>query len=83
MFSIINQVIGVPDERMGEECCAFVRLQDGITTITRDEMKEYAKGKLAHFKVPRYVIRIDQFPRTASGKIQKFKLAEAYNEMQN
>lgn len=76
-------VIGVPDERMGEECCAFVRLQDGITTITRDEMKEYAKGKLAHFKVPRYVIRIDQFPRTASGKIQKFKLAEAYNEMQN
>ncbi|XP_050318965.1 medium-chain acyl-CoA ligase ACSF2, mitochondrial-like [Bactrocera neohumeralis] len=75
-------VIGVPDERLGEECCAFVRLQDGVETITHDEVKEFAKGKLAHFKVPRYMIPIDQFPRTASGKIQKFKLAEAYKEMQ-
>ncbi|XP_011207643.2 medium-chain acyl-CoA ligase ACSF2, mitochondrial [Bactrocera dorsalis] len=75
-------VIGVPDERLGEECCAFVRLQDGVETITTDEVKEFAKGKLAHFKVPRYIIPIDQFPRTASGKIQKFKLAEAYKEMQ-
>uniref|UniRef100_A0A0A1WXE7 Medium-chain acyl-CoA ligase ACSF2, mitochondrial n=1 Tax=Zeugodacus cucurbitae TaxID=28588 RepID=A0A0A1WXE7_ZEUCU len=75
-------VIGVPDERLGEECCAFVRLQDGVASITHDEVKEFAKGKLAHFKVPRYIIPIDQFPRTASGKIQKFKLAKAYNEMQ-
>uniref|UniRef100_A0A034VUP2 Medium-chain acyl-CoA ligase ACSF2, mitochondrial n=1 Tax=Bactrocera dorsalis TaxID=27457 RepID=A0A034VUP2_BACDO len=75
-------VIGVPDERLGEECCAFVRLQDDVETITHDEVKEFAKGKLAHFKVPRYIIPIDQFPRTASGKIQKFKLAEAYKEMQ-
>uniref|UniRef100_A0A0A1X6L1 Medium-chain acyl-CoA ligase ACSF2, mitochondrial n=1 Tax=Zeugodacus cucurbitae TaxID=28588 RepID=A0A0A1X6L1_ZEUCU len=75
-------VIGVPDERLGEECCAFVRLQDGVASITHDEVKEFAKGKLAHFKVPRYIIPIEQFPRTASGKIQKFKLAKAYNEMQ-
>ncbi|CAD6998222.1 unnamed protein product [Ceratitis capitata] len=75
-------VIGVPDERLGEECCAFVRLQDGVESITHEELKEFARGKIAHFKVPRFVIPIDQFPRTASGKIQKFKLAETYKQMQ-
>ncbi|XP_053960304.1 medium-chain acyl-CoA ligase ACSF2, mitochondrial-like [Anastrepha ludens] len=78
---IETHVIGVPDERMGEECCAFVRLADGVESITREEVKEFAKGKLAHFKIPRFVIPINEFPRTTSGKIQKFKLAEEYNKM--
>ncbi|XP_017480363.1 PREDICTED: acyl-CoA synthetase family member 2, mitochondrial-like [Rhagoletis zephyria] len=79
---IETHVIGVPDERLGEECCAFVRLQDGVKSIAREEVKEFAQGKLAHFKIPRYVIPINAFPRTTSGKIQKFKLAEEYNKMQ-
>ncbi|XP_053960303.1 medium-chain acyl-CoA ligase ACSF2, mitochondrial-like [Anastrepha ludens] len=75
-----THVIGVPCERMGEEVCAFVRLHDSATKLTRDEIKEFAKGKLAHFKIPRYVIPIKEFPKTTSGKIQKFKLLEAYNK---
>ncbi|XP_067623666.1 medium-chain acyl-CoA ligase ACSF2, mitochondrial-like [Eurosta solidaginis] len=80
---IETHVIGVPDERMGEQLCAFVRLQDGIDSITRDEVKEFAKGKIAHFKVPLHIIPLDEFPRTTSGKIQKFKLAEKYKELSN
>uniref|UniRef100_W8B701 Medium-chain acyl-CoA ligase ACSF2, mitochondrial n=1 Tax=Ceratitis capitata TaxID=7213 RepID=W8B701_CERCA len=75
-----THVVGVPCERLGEELCAFVRLQDGVTKISRDEIKEFCKGKLAHFKIPRYVIRVDNFPKTASGKIQKFKLVEVYEK---
>ncbi|XP_016972264.1 medium-chain acyl-CoA ligase ACSF2, mitochondrial [Drosophila rhopaloa] len=75
-------VIGVPDERLGEEVCAFVRLEEGMdpASFTAESLKAYSKGKLAHFKVPRYVIPVDAFPRTTSGKIQKFKLAEAFKE---
>jgi len=73
-------VIGVPDERLGEEVCAYVRLEEGVdpASFTAETLKAYAKGKLAHFKVPRYVIPIDAFPKTTSGKIQKFKLVEAF-----
>lgn len=74
------QVIGVPCERMGEEVCAFVRLRDSLPNISRDDIKEFCQGKLAHFKVPRYVIMVSDFPKTTSGKIQKFKLAEVYNK---
>ncbi|XP_017043963.1 medium-chain acyl-CoA ligase ACSF2, mitochondrial [Drosophila ficusphila] len=77
-------VIGVPDERLGEEVCAFVRLEEGVdpTSFTAETLKAYSKGKLAHFKVPRYVIIVDSFPKTTSGKIQKFKLVEAFNQEQ-
>ncbi|XP_017132287.1 medium-chain acyl-CoA ligase ACSF2, mitochondrial [Drosophila elegans] len=73
-------VIGVPDERLGEEVCAYVRLEEGVdpASFTAETLKEYSKGKLAHFKVPRYVIPIDAFPKTTSGKVQKFKLVEAF-----
>ncbi|KAI8042070.1 hypothetical protein M5D96_003370 [Drosophila gunungcola] len=75
-------VIGVPDERLGEEVCAYVRLEEGVdpASFTEETLKEYSKGKLAHFKVPRYVIPIDAFPKTTSGKVQKFKLVEAFKE---
>ncbi|KAH8352452.1 hypothetical protein KR084_004282 [Drosophila pseudotakahashii] len=75
-------VIGVPDERLGEEICAFVRLEEGVdpASFTAATLKEYSKGKVAHFKVPRYVITLDAFPKTTSGKIQKFKLAEAFKQ---
>lgn len=68
--------MGIPDERMGEEVGAFVRLAPGKESITRDEVKELCKGKLAHFKIPRYVYAVKEFPKTTSGKIQKFKLVQ-------
>lgn len=67
------QVIGVPDARMGEEVCACIRLVDGAR-LTADQVKQYCKGKIAHFKIPRHVCFMVDFPKTASGKIQKFKL---------
>ncbi|HET7530805.1 MAG TPA: AMP-binding protein [Mycobacteriales bacterium] len=69
------QVVGVPDERYGEELCAWVRVREGAT-ISEDDVREFCRGKLAHFKVPRYVIVVDEFPMTVTGKIQKFKMRE-------
>ncbi|KAH8241477.1 hypothetical protein KR026_006395 [Drosophila bipectinata] len=78
-------VIGVPDERLGEEVCAFVRLNEGVdpASFTAEALKAYSKGKLAHFKIPRFVIPVDSFPKTTSGKIQKFKLVKAFKERQS
>lgn len=73
-------MIGVPDDRLGEEVCAFVRLQSGVDpkTFTRESVCAYSRGKLAYFKVPQYVIVIDAFPKTTSGKVQKFKLLKMF-----
>ncbi|XP_025193594.1 acyl-CoA synthetase family member 2, mitochondrial-like [Melanaphis sacchari] len=70
------QVYGVPDQRMGEEVCASVILKKGAT-LTEADIKAYSKGKIAHFKIPKYIfIEKDGFPMTASGKVQKHKLRE-------
>jgi fatty-acyl-CoA synthase len=69
------QVIGVPDEKYGEEVMAWVILKPGQTT-TADELTDYCRGKIAHYKVPRYWRMTDQFPMTVSGKVQKYKLRE-------
>jgi len=63
---------------MGEEVAAFIRLEDNTKSITRDDIKKFCHGKLAHFKIPRYVITVDEFPRTVSGKIQKFRFTEVF-----
>lgn len=68
---------------MGEEICAFVRLTDTAGEITRTKLKEFCKGRLAHFKVPYYVIAVKEFPKTTSGKIQKFKLLQRFEEKFN
>lgn len=69
---------------MGEEVAAFVRLNDSKKPLTIDDVKEFCKDQIAHFKIPRYVFNVDDFPRTLSGKIQKFKFAEYYEkEIQN
>lgn len=70
--------VGVPDERMGEEVCAFVRLNDGGKMLDQTGVKEFCTGKLAHFKIPKYLEIVKEFPKTTSGKIQKFKLVESY-----
>ncbi len=69
------QVLGVPDEKYGEEVMAWVILKPGAEA-TADELRDHAKGKLAHFKVPRYWKITDQFPMTVTGKVQKFKMRE-------
>ena len=74
------QVIGVPDERYGEEMVAWVRLRDGAT-MTRDDLAAYCAGRIAHFKIPRYIHVTDDFPMTVTGKIQKYRMREVSIEL--
>ena len=69
------QVIGVPDDRYGEEICAWVKLRPG-QSATEDEIKGFCREQIAHYKVPRYVKFVDEFPMTVTGKIQKFIMRE-------
>ena len=70
------QVVGVPDERYGEELCAWVRLREGAV-LGAEELRAFCQGRLAHFKIPRYAIPLEEFPMTVTGKVRKFKLREA------
>jgi fatty-acyl-CoA synthase len=69
------QVVGVPDPRYGEELCAFVVARSGAD-VGEDDIREFCRGRLAHYKVPRYVVFTDGFPMTVTGKVQKFKMRE-------
>jgi fatty-acyl-CoA synthase len=69
------QVIGVPDEKYGEELCAWVKLRPGAE-LTGEDVREFCIGKIAHYKVPRYVRFTGEFPMTVTGKVQKFKMRE-------
>jgi fatty-acyl-CoA synthase len=70
-----TQVIGVPDERFGEQIMAWVQRRSG-SHLTEDELIEFCRGRIAHFKVPKYVRFTDEFPMTVTGKVQKFRLRE-------
>ncbi len=74
------QVAGVSDKKYGEEAMAFIIVKDG-ETLTEDELRSYAKGKIADFKIPKYFTFVKEYPMTASGKIQKFKLTEMGNKI--
>jgi fatty-acyl-CoA synthase len=65
------QVFGVPDERYGEELCAWIKLRAG-ETLTVDEVREFCRDQIAHYKVPRHIRFVDEFPMTVTGKMQKF-----------
>ena len=69
------QVIGVPDARYGEELCAWVTLRPG-QQLTEEDLRAYCTGKIAHFKIPRYLRITGEFPMTVTGKVQKFKMRE-------
>jgi fatty-acyl-CoA synthase len=69
-------VVGVPDDRFGEELLACIKLKPGATRPTDDAFREMCTGQIAHFKVPRYWMVLDEFPMTVTGKIQKFKIVE-------
>ena len=70
------QVIGVPDERFGEELMAWI-VPRGDAEVDQESVAEFCRGKIAHHKVPRYVATVDEFPMTVTGKVQKFKLRDA------
>jgi fatty-acyl-CoA synthase len=69
------QVVGVPDERYGEEICAWVKTREGAE-IDEQAVRDFCQGKIAHYKVPRYVRTLDEFPMTVTGKVQKYELRE-------
>ena len=76
------QVYGVPDRKYGEQVMAAIVVKKGVT-LTEEEVKEFCRGKIANYKIPKYVKFVDSYPMTASGKIQKFKLREmAIRELQ-
>jgi fatty-acyl-CoA synthase len=70
------QVIGVPDERYGEELCAWVKMRSGAEPLDAAAVREFATGKLSHYKIPRYVMVVDEFPMTVTGKIRKVQMRE-------
>jgi len=70
------QVIGVPDEKYGEELMVWVKLRDGADELTIERLREYCSGKLAQYKVPRYLKLVSEFPMTVTGKIRKVEMRE-------
>ena len=75
------QVIGVPDPKYGEELMAWVRLKPGCPDLTADALREFATGKLARHKIPRYVHVVDEFPMTVTGKVRKVDMRESAIEI--
>ncbi|MED1782396.1 AMP-binding protein [Brevibacillus fortis] len=69
------QIVGVPDAKYGEQVLACIRVKPH-ETLSEDDVRDYCEGKIAHYKIPRYIQFVDEYPMTASGKIQKFKLRE-------
>jgi fatty-acyl-CoA synthase len=70
------QVIGVPDPKYGEETCAWIRMKPGRAMLDAEAVRVFATGKLAHYKIPRYVHVVDEFPMTVTGKVRKVEMRE-------
>jgi len=70
------QVIGVPDEKYGEELCAWVKLRSGAPPLDADAVREFCSGRLSHYKIPRYVMVVEEFPMTVTGKVRKVAMRE-------
>ncbi|HEX3296091.1 MAG TPA: AMP-binding protein [Nocardioides sp.] len=70
------QVIGVPDATYGEELAAWIKLRDGAAPLDAEQVREFCTGRLAHYKIPRYVLIVDEFPMTVTGKIRKIQMRE-------
>jgi fatty-acyl-CoA synthase len=74
------EVAGVPSPKYGEQVGAFIRLKEG-QSITEEEIRDFCRGQIARFKIPKYIFFVKEFPMTASGKIQKYKLSEQSVEL--
>ncbi|VDK76236.1 unnamed protein product, partial [Onchocerca ochengi] len=72
------QVVGVPDERYGEAVCAWIRLNNSADHITTEDIRNFCKGRIAHFKIPRYILfkKENEFPVTVTGKVKKYEIRE-------
>ena len=70
------QVVGVPDQKYGEELMVWIRMREGAAPLDAQSLREYCTGKLAHYKIPRYVHVVDEFPMTVTGKIRKVEMRE-------
>jgi fatty-acyl-CoA synthase len=70
------QVVGVPDKRYGEELCAWIRMKAGRPPLDADAVRAFASGRLSHYKIPRYVLVVDEFPLTVTGKVRKVEMRE-------
>ncbi|GBL96175.1 Acyl-CoA synthetase family member 2, mitochondrial [Araneus ventricosus] len=68
-------ICGVPDQRLGEEACAWICLKEG-KQLTEEEVKQFCKGKISNYKIPRYVMLVKDFPKTATGKVKKFEMTK-------
>ena len=73
------QVVGVPDARYGEELCAWVIAKPG-QTVEEEALRDFCRGRIAHYKIPKYIRFVDSFPMTVTGKIQKFRIRDAMKE---
>jgi fatty-acyl-CoA synthase len=73
------QVVGLPDRKYGEELCAWIIVKPG-QSATEDDIRSFCKGQIAHYKVPKYIQFVTEFPMTVTGKIQKFKIRDAMTE---
>ncbi|MEJ8859366.1 AMP-binding protein [Variovorax robiniae] len=73
------QVVGLPDKKYGEELCAWIISKPG-QTVSEDEVRDFCKGQIAHYKVPKYIKFVPEFPMTVTGKIQKFKIRDAMKD---
>ena len=70
------QVVGVPDAKYGEELCAWIRMRDGAAPLDAEAVRAFSTGKLAHYKIPRYVTVVEEFPMTVTGKVRKVEMRE-------
>jgi fatty-acyl-CoA synthase len=75
------QVIGVPDAKYGEELMVWLRMREGAEALNAESLREYCTGKLAHYKIPRYVHVVDEFPMTVTGKVRKVEMREKSIEL--
>jgi fatty-acyl-CoA synthase len=73
------QGFGVPDAHWGEELCVWIRLKDGATA-TEEDIRSFRRGQITHFKIPRYVRFVNEYPMTVTGKVQKFVMREMMTE---
>ncbi|MCF8031278.1 MAG: AMP-binding protein, partial [Desulfohalobiaceae bacterium] len=71
------QVVGVPSQKYGEEVAAFIQLRDGVD-VEEEEIRDFCRDQIAYYKIPEYVCFVEEFPSTASGKIQKYRLRESF-----
>src|SRR5207248_8832569 len=71
----LHDALPISDEQFGEEVCAWIRVKAGAS-LSEEEVRAFCRGRIAHYKIPRYIVVVEEYPTTVTGKVQKFKLRE-------